>query len=176
MSEGNTLYDIDNFQTDRISKDTTVNNFGRHLISMCLSCNIHMLNGRKHGDEHGEYTYITPQGKGMVDYILCFTGIYKHISEFRVCFEDVTEFVDHLPVYCKLSINYEHNRDHIEENAVDAFDGVATSKDIIKRDADKRNNFITLLNDERTFGLCSESYQICNENKLDEAIVVLEQL
>jgi hypothetical protein len=88
-------YDVDSFQIERCSKDSGRNIFGNDLIQMCINCNFHMLNGRKHGDEHGEFTCITVQGKSFVDYILCSAIIYDRICLCNVVVEDFTPYCMH---------------------------------------------------------------------------------
>ena len=50
------LYVSDYFSLPRTSCDNVVNNFGKMLINLCKSLCIHFVNGRKPGDETGNFT------------------------------------------------------------------------------------------------------------------------
>ena len=90
----------DSFCVARKSEDSIVNNFGNQLIDLCTDTMTHILNGRKQGDEQGQFTCVTANGKSVVDYILVSTTLYDCINEFVVDVIDVTHRgIDHFPVY-----------------------------------------------------------------------------
>ena len=56
-------YDKDDFYIPRVSKDQEMNKFGRDLLSLCCSFNLHFLNGRVGDDANqGDYTCIANAG------------------------------------------------------------------------------------------------------------------
>lgn len=60
-------------QTDdnpRQSRDSTLNDDGKTLLSQTNLLGLHILNRIIDGDEEGEYTYIGPRGKFVIDYVL----------------------------------------------------------------------------------------------------------
>lgn len=86
-------YKSDYFDIPRKSKDDTVNNFGKTLIDMCCTYDLHMLNGRAGNDTAGEYTFLSEQGKSVIDYMLVNTELYKLVSSFGI---KPLYFSDHL--------------------------------------------------------------------------------
>ena len=68
----------------RNSKDETVNTYGRWMVRFCLSSGLCILNGRATGDELGEYTCITPNGKSVVDYAMCPMDSMRHVRSLKI--------------------------------------------------------------------------------------------
>ena len=93
-------YPSDAFDINRCSKDTKLNNFGKSLLEMCCTCDIHILNGRLCQDKQGNFTCLANSGSSVVDYMIASTSlINSNIIDFRV--EDV-DFSDHFPLSCIL--------------------------------------------------------------------------
>ena len=95
-------YESDNFDIPRYAKDTVVNNFGRSLIDVCTELDLHVLNGRVHGDSPGQYTNITENGCSTVDYILVESSLYSKVQQFEV---HALAESNHMPVQCILDFN-----------------------------------------------------------------------
>ena len=89
-------YVCDNFSIPRKSRDLhgEVNAHGSSLLNLCCSYDIHMLNGRIHGDEEGHITCFTGNGCSVVDYTLASTSIFPLCRKFHI--SEYDEFT-HLP-------------------------------------------------------------------------------
>ena len=82
--------------------DKVIDTFGRQLLNLCITLDIHIVNGRCGDDTAiGEYTYIAPSGKSVIDYVLMSTDLFDHVDNFYV-----HERSDswHFPLYCSLNI------------------------------------------------------------------------
>jgi hypothetical protein len=67
---------------NRISQDSTVNNYGLRLLELCRNLGLYLLNGRADCDEGiGRYTC---DERSVVDYILSFPKLFPHIAHFSV--------------------------------------------------------------------------------------------
>ncbi|VDI02318.1 Hypothetical predicted protein [Mytilus galloprovincialis] len=88
-------------QCKRSNKDKITNNFGRSLIQLCCAKDLYILNGRKHNDRDGEFTYMCANGASVIDYIISSYNIFRWISHFSVLSVDLSK---HLPISCCLDI------------------------------------------------------------------------
>ena len=90
------FYPEDKFQVERCSKDThgEVNEYGKLLIDMCCTYDIHFLNGRSPGDKLGALTCFTSKGCSLVDYTILSTALHSKVTKFEIGYED--QFT-HLP-------------------------------------------------------------------------------
>ena len=61
---------IDDIHFRRVSKDVTLNEFGRYLLYVCEQFNLLVLNGLLPGDEDENFTYISHSGSGIIDYFI----------------------------------------------------------------------------------------------------------
>ena len=68
-------YESDSFCILRQNTDHVVNNFGKSLLNMCCSQNIHILNCRIAGNKEGAFTCVASNGKSVVDYIIVSTTL-----------------------------------------------------------------------------------------------------
>ena len=69
----------------RNSKDKLfANQYGRDLIQFCSNTSLRILNGRSVGDEMGEFTCYTHNGKSLVDYGLCHINTLQLVDSFVV--------------------------------------------------------------------------------------------
>ena len=65
--------------------DKDINTFGRQLLNLCITLGIHIVNERCGDDtDIGEYTYIAPSGKSVIDYFLMSTDLFDHFEIFYV--------------------------------------------------------------------------------------------
>ena len=86
----------DYFNLKRFSADRTVNNFGKTLLDVCSTFNIHIMNGRCGNDiEKGDFTYIGNNGASLIDYIISSSVLFDYVIEFSI--KSRTES-DHLPI------------------------------------------------------------------------------
>lgn len=95
--------DIDPFNVPRYSKDTIANSFGKSLLSLCCNLEMHVLNGRKHSDMGGEFTYVSHLGKSVIDYITVSTELFEDVKDFQVMNIDISP---HFPIVCTFGANY----------------------------------------------------------------------
>ena len=93
----NPIYQTDNFQAPRSNSDTEINNYGKHLISICKSYGMHFLNGRFSGDRHGSTTCIANKGFSVVDYMIADSALFEFVKDFSVIKRDES---DHFPLAC----------------------------------------------------------------------------
>ena len=113
------MYDVDSFNIPRVSKDTVVNAFGRSLMLLCNTFNVHMLNGRVGDDSNcGDFTCITATGASVVDYVLVSTGLYCKIVKFSI---PIRLESDHLPLEFAMNTNRDPdmlNYQTLHENSI----------------------------------------------------------
>ncbi|XP_077996531.1 uncharacterized protein LOC144449832 [Glandiceps talaboti] len=114
--DDNCDYDADSFCVRRASKDKIVNTFGRTLLSLCATFNLHIVNGRSGSDvNNGDFTCISNNGASVVDYVLVSTSLFNLISDFCI---DLRTESDHFPLKFNLftmSKTYETTKPHIGE-------------------------------------------------------------
>ena len=85
------------FIRNRTSEDLVVNNFGKKLLDLCISCDLRVLNGRAHEDANvGRYTFYQHNGFSVNDYFILHENILPINCHFSVW--DFNEFSDHSPV------------------------------------------------------------------------------
>ena len=168
-------YDVDLFQTERVSKDDCVNSFGKSLIELCVNLDVHILNGRKPGVNSNEYTSVTNRGNSVVDYILCSTELYDSVSSFSVNISDFTEMgIDHFPITCILQLPRK------SQNVVHSLNiSNNDENEHIKRfiwDVEKTVTFNNMLGDEYTNDFFAIFDQCCNDKNCDKAIDILDSI
>ena len=92
-------YKPDNSIRYRKSMDHELDERGKEIIDICISNHMRIVNGRKIGDLHGQYTCFNAQGQSVVDYLLAGQDIieqilYFHVADFLSTFSDC---------HCKIS-------------------------------------------------------------------------
>ena len=90
-------YEEDTFPNiPRVSKDREVNTFGRSLLSLCATFNLHILNGRAGADANiGDFTCLTHNGASVIDYVLVSSSFYFKLLNFSISLRTDS---DHLPL------------------------------------------------------------------------------
>ncbi|KAL4221122.1 hypothetical protein ACF0H5_019381 [Mactra antiquata] len=89
----------------RASCDKHCNNFGVKLLDLCKSYCLRIFNGRLgHDFGRGSYTYVSPQGASVIDYVLSKECYFNLIKEFYV--HDFNEWSDHAPISITLRCNH----------------------------------------------------------------------
>jgi len=68
----------------RCSDDSTVNEFGQSLLSLCLALELTILNGFIDKDNSERYTYVSPNGSSVIDYIIVSADIVPYCQSLRV--------------------------------------------------------------------------------------------
>ena len=61
---------------------------------------MHIVNGRC-GYDCGNYTFISSQGKSLIDYVLASPSLFKYILDFSILTTDIS---NHFPTITKLKI------------------------------------------------------------------------
>ena len=74
----------------RASFDSTYNSHGTHLIDLCKSTGLRIVNGRLY---KGEYTYISENGASAIDYLWSKSENFRFITDF--CISDFNVWIDH---------------------------------------------------------------------------------
>ena len=82
---------------NRISQDKVVNNQGKHLIDLCYTADLYILNGTFGDITSGNFTFYGHQGGSVVDYILSSKQIF--FTSFSV--SPLSQFSDN----CSISFN-----------------------------------------------------------------------
>ena len=104
--------------TDRHNRDSnTINTSGRKLLEVCRTFNQRFLNGRSRGDNFGQYTCFSPNGKSVIDYFT--TSIYllnDSVRLFKV--RHLTEFSIHSLIELTLKLNFSLNIESETQNDV----------------------------------------------------------
>jgi len=54
----------------RNNHDKVTDNHGQKLISLCKSTSHVIVNGRFKNDKNGQYTFVSPRGLSVTDYLL----------------------------------------------------------------------------------------------------------
>ena len=93
-------YTANDFSRKRKAKDNHVNIFGRTLLNLCKELDVHIVNGRC-GYDCGNYTFISNQGKSLIDYVLASPSLFKYILDFSILKTDIS---NHFPTITKLKI------------------------------------------------------------------------
>lgn len=78
------VYIPDHEIIDRMTYDSTVNNFGRKLINLCRETQLRLVNGRALGDLSGKYTCYQKNGNSVVDFVVVNEQLLQNIVWFKV--------------------------------------------------------------------------------------------
>lgn len=88
----------------RASMDKICNNYGSKLLDLCKSTCLRILNGRLGTDyDVGEFTYVSPNGASVIDYVLTKECNFGNICKFDI--GTLNEWSDHTPVSFSLTCN-----------------------------------------------------------------------
>ena len=87
----------------RCNKDgRNVNNYGRNLLNLCISSNIHIVNGRLGEDQgRGEETCFFGEQPSLIDYILMDFDLFSMCNDFNV---ESRHESHHMPLYMTLRV------------------------------------------------------------------------
>lgn len=160
-------YDVDSMQIPRKSKDVEVNSFGRTLVEMCCTLGIRMLNGRKNGDEEGEFTYMSSTGKSVNDYVLVSCDLFSHIEWFSVSNNDMS---DHFPLEFLFNISHQSHA----QNVTNEREELGENKRF-RWNEKKKDYFIGRINDAVSAKCKQVFYDKCGSD-IDEALEAIENM
>ncbi len=98
----------ENYKIDQCSKrnsaDKILNNQGEHLLDMCISSGLRILNGRYIGDILGNFTCFTANGSSVVDYAIVSEDLLSSVRHFKT--DDLNYLSDHIQIECSLKCNF----------------------------------------------------------------------
>lgn len=100
--------DISNFvevngtELTRVSKDKSINKYGKELLKFVDKNNLNVLNGAWIGDEKGEFTFIGAQGSSVIDYGVVCDMATPLVNKFEVLPMAISS---HLPIRLSLDLN-----------------------------------------------------------------------
>ena len=95
-------YNSDMFDLHRNNTDCErYNLFGKSLIELCCSFDVHIINGRVHNDIQGNITCCANGGRSVVDYHIISSQLFPYISFFNV---EELDCSDHFPLLARISI------------------------------------------------------------------------
>ena len=98
-------YVLDTFLT-RYNNDTkSVDSHGKLLLDLCKSSGLRIVNGRKLGDFHGNFTCFNHRGNpSVIDYMLCHLSVFKDIEYFKV--HVLNPYSIHCMISCVIKTNW----------------------------------------------------------------------
>lgn len=113
MTEGRDDHDLyiphfnnsDNAFTSRMrhSDDVKVNCYGKELLELCKSSDMRIMNGYfDDNSSTGIFTCYTPNGKSLVDYLICDSYYFTKLSKFAI--DPLNSDSDHRPLIFSLVI------------------------------------------------------------------------
>jgi len=78
-----TSWDVHDVRSEAIaetrnSQDNSLNEYGRSLLSLCGSFEMSILNGCENGPYSGEFTFLSPNGRSVIDYFI----VSRNMSHF----------------------------------------------------------------------------------------------
>ena len=73
-------YTLDNTIPLRNSQDRTLDDRGRHIIDICITSQMRILNGRTLGDSFGKFTSHQYNGSTVIDYAICTENMLPDIA------------------------------------------------------------------------------------------------
>ena len=89
------------FDLSRQNKDMRCNAFGKSLIHLCCTHDMHIVN-RRFNNLSGNLTCFSGEGACVVIYMISCEQLFNHITYFEVVERDES---DHLPISCSLKFN-----------------------------------------------------------------------
>ena len=97
-------YELNTVRSVRNNQDTSVNEFGQHLLDLCTEAKLRILNGRTRGDLQGHLTYV---GCSTVDLVLASEAYLTKSTIIQyLLVQDLNFLSDHRPILLKLTRNY----------------------------------------------------------------------
>ena len=111
---GDTDYCSSSFDLPRQSKDSRCNTFGRSLINMCCTHDLHVLNGR-FNDHLGNFTCVSGDGASVVDYMIACENLFRYVTFFSVLNRDES---DHFPISCNVKFKIPNQASNVDRGGI----------------------------------------------------------
>ena len=89
----------------RHNEATIINEYGKHLLTLCQEYQLRIMNGRILGDLEGKLTCFKWNGCSTVDYAIVHKDLWNKIDFFKVR-ELVGDISDHCPISCGFKCSY----------------------------------------------------------------------
>ena len=148
---------------NRVSEDTTVNEYGNYLLDFCKTSGLRIMNGRIGSDGGvGKFTCVTQNGSSVVDYILCRPDLMKFFTAFAVHEPNISS--DH----CELRFTIGSSKTRTDEACAKDFGHLEYT---YKWDTNEKERFIQDMKSDviqdRLKGITDELYFAENESDID---------
>ena len=114
----------------RYSRDSSINQFGRILISLCKIYHLCILNGSTESDNHGSMTYYSQQGDSVIDYALLYANELSFNIDLHV---GVNILSSHMPLEIAIGVNSSSSRQTTPEYKISKLVWTDKKADEIKR-------------------------------------------
>ena len=163
------LFDTDNdFEqctnnlSQRVSKDKTINAFGRYLLGLCDEFHLIITNGLKSIPSHSEaFTYVSNSGCSVIDYIIVSDTLVSQCLS-----QNVSNIIEskHAVVELHLLVNsqspdVQRQRNNVPRTIIAKY----------KWDESKRNNFCSVMNSDSAKEIITEATLLIGTN-IDAAL------
>ncbi|XP_023234492.1 uncharacterized protein LOC111634044 [Centruroides sculpturatus] len=166
---------FDNISNIRTSKDKLLNMDGKALLDFVQDSQLIILNGRLKGDIPAEFTFVSPNGKSTVDYIICSEFMIDYCESLSVLENDLS---DHFPIQLVLkyykdirrekkiekelhtwSIDYKPS--YNKQKLLNEFQNIIDEMLILEEDNKPITNYLRLTTklEEYRFGKCLSPYK-----------------
>ena len=89
------------------NEDSTINNYGKTLLDLCIKTDLRILNGRTLGNLPGTFTSFQYNGKSVVDYIIMSEKLLTQATNMTV--SPPNHLSDHSPINMQLKIKNKTN-------------------------------------------------------------------
>lgn len=152
----------DGLCVSRISKDSTVNDFGRYLINMCEQLELVILNGVLQGDECGHYTYIAHNGSSVIDYFVASRSLLRFCSCLKINPRIESK---HMPVEFNLMFTKHPQKREVQKP-------VAYKKFVWN--PDNLSNYTSALESDNVTQLFDEATKLVDEN-IESALTIFNK-
>lgn len=158
----------------RTSKDSTIDNRGIELLELCSVSDLTIANGRFGSDKDvGDYTCIRYNGASVVDYLLIDGHKQNLLRSFDI--RSLTES-DHLPLKFSFELRTGWDFDFdLQENETFSMTSIRQPDRIVWNN-ERLNSFLSKLQSDETFEMCTEFLNKCSRNELNEAIEQLDSI
>ena len=153
---------------ERSSKDLSVNDFGRYLMTVCEEFDMSILNGMIPGDTSGNYTYVAYNGSSVVDYFVLSNRLLALSLSMNV-----GERIErkHQPI--ELFVNYGQSSQECVKN--NQTQGKEYKVDKLIWDANKEDEFTMAIGGEANMLLLEEACDLIDLN-IDQALDKFQQI
>lgn len=131
----------------RRSVDSKVCAFGRSLLSLCMSSDLIIVNGRVQGDEMGAHTCHISQGSSLVDYFIVSSSLMAAVSSLTVLDQRLVS--DHCPLKLMLHLQAAQSKSagRLPEDAKSEHQSMCRTSDTeLTRSSHTGKPFVSFLN------------------------------